>query len=131
MTVMHSVPAFPAARSVRMEPALITATLRLTTTQKTRQEIVGLLRSLIEPTRVESGCISCGLYADLQDPDSIVWVEEWGSQDALERHLRSAQYRKILAALEMCEERPDVRFNTVAKTSGMQLIEKARGVEAP
>ncbi len=102
----------------------------MTSTHETRQEIVSLLRSLIEPTRVESGCISCGLYADLQDPDTIVWIEEWNTQDALERHLRSTQYRKILAALEMCEERPDVRFNTVARTSGMQLIEKARGVEA-
>ncbi len=129
MVVMHSVPGSKGTRTVRRKPALITATLRLTTAQNTRQEIVSLLRSLIEPTRVESGCISCGLYADLQDPDSIVWVEEWSTEDALENHLRSTQYKKILAALEMSEERPDVRFNTVARTSGMQLIEKARGVE--
>ena len=117
------------ARISRREPALISATLRITATGKTRPEIVGLLRSLVEPTRVETGCVSCALYADLQNPSVIVWVEEWRTLDDLERHLRSTQYRKILAALEMSSEVPDVRFNTVAETKGMRLIEQARGID--
>ena len=88
-----------------------------------------MLRSLVEPTRVETGCVRCALYADLEDPKAIVWIEEWRTQDDLERHLRSTQYRKILAALEMSSEVPDVRFNTVVETEGMKLIEQARGVD--
>ncbi len=107
---------------------MITSTIRITASKNPNDEIVRLLRSLIEPTRVESGCVSCGLYKDLHDPSIIIWVEEWNTQEDLERHLRSRQYKKILAAFDMSSEQPDMRFNTVVETKGMKLIEEALGV---
>ncbi len=87
-----------------------------------------MLRALIGPTRVETGCISCRLYREVIDPRSVIWLEEWSTQEDLERHLRSRQYMKILAALDMSDMRPEIRFDTVVETKGMQLIEEARGV---
>jgi len=112
----------------RRGTALITSTIRITASETLNGEIVRLLLSLIEPTRVETGCISCGLYKDLHDPSIIIWVEEWNTQEDLERHLRSRQYKKILAAFDMSSEQPDMRFNTVVETKGMKLIEEALGV---
>jgi quinol monooxygenase YgiN len=108
---------------------LITSTIRITASENPDSEIVRVLRSLIEPTRVETGCISCGLYKDLHDPSVIIWVEDWTTQDDLERHLRSPQYKKILAAFDMSDAQPDIRFDTVVETKGMQLIAEARGVK--
>ena len=108
---------------------MITSSIRITAPENPDGEIVRVLRSLIEPTRVHTGCISCGLYKDLYDPDSIIWSEEWNTQDDLERHLRSPQYNKILAAIDMSDTQPDMRFNTVVETRGMQLIAEARGKE--
>ena len=101
----------------------------MSATENSSGEIVRLLRSLIEPTRVETGCKHCGLYKDLYDPSVIIWLEEWNTQDDLERHLRSTQYKKILAAFDMSSSQPEIRFDTVVKTEGMQLIADARGVE--
>ena len=109
---------------------MITATIRITASDDPNNEIVRVLRSLIEPTRVERGCNNCGLYKDLHDPSIIVWVEEWNTQDDLERHVRSPQYKKILAAFDMSNAQPDMRFNTVVETKGMQLIAEARGMDA-
>jgi len=106
---------------------LITATIRITAPESPNGEIVRVLRSLIEPTRVETGCISCDLYKDLHDPSIIVWVEEWKTQHDLERHLRSRQYKKILAAFDMSSSQPVMQFNTVVETKGMQLIEETLG----
>jgi quinol monooxygenase YgiN len=103
--------------------------MRITASENQNGEIVRLLRSLIEPTRVETGCISCALYKDLHDPGIIVWAEEWNTQDDLERHVRSPQYKKILAAFDMSNAQPYMRFNTVVETKGMQLIAEARGKE--
>lgn len=89
-----------------------------------------MLRSLIEPTRVETGCLSCGLYEDLHDENAYIWVEEWRTQEDLERHLNSPQYRKILAAFDMSAGQPDIRFDTVTQTKGLQLIEEARGTKS-
>jgi quinol monooxygenase YgiN len=101
--------------------------MRITAAEKASGEVIRVLRSQIEPTRVETGCISCGLYMDLYDPSIIVWVEEWKTQDDLERHLNSPQYKKVLAVFDMSETPPDLRFNTVVKTKGLQLIAEARG----
>jgi quinol monooxygenase YgiN len=109
---------------------LITATLRIDVTEIKRNEVVRLLRSLIEPTRVETGCISCRLYGEVDNPNAVTWVEEWRAEEDLERHLRSPQYRKILMALDMADAEPEVRFDTVVETTGMQLIARARGVES-
>jgi len=113
----------------RRGAALITSTIRITASDSLNSEIVRLLRSLIEPTRVETGCISCGLYRDLYDPNILIWVEDWDTQDNLERHLRSPQYKKVLAALDMSDAQPELRFDTVVETKGMQLIAEARGVK--
>ena len=109
---------------------MISSTIRITASENSDGEILRVLRSLIEPTRVETGCISCGLYQDLHDPSVIVWSEEWKTQDDLERHLRSRQYKKILAAFDMSNSQPEMRFDTVVETKGMQLIADARGVES-
>ena len=105
---------------------MITALLRIPVSEKRKDEITRLLRSLVEPTRVETGCISCRLYQELRDPCVLTWVEEWESRNDLDRHLRSSRFKKILAALDMAEAEPEVRFDTIAETSGMQLIEAAR-----
>jgi len=72
--------------------------------------------------------MNCRLYQDVNDQNTILWAEEWVSRDTLESHLRSSQYQKILAALDMANVQPEIRFDTVAETAGMQLIEEARGV---
>jgi len=51
--------------------------------------------------------------------------------DDLKQHLRSRQYRKILAALDMSDAQPEIRFDTVVETDGMKLIEQARGIVPP
>ncbi len=90
-----------------------------------------MLRSLIGPTRVETGCMGCRLYQEVNERYAITWMEEWNTQDDLERHLRSPQYRRILAALDMSDVQPEIRFDTVVDSKGMQLIEEARGVNTP
>ena len=109
---------------------MISSTIQITASENSDSEILRLLRSLVEPTRVETGCISCGLYKDMHDPSVIVWAEEWKTQDDLERHLRSRRYKKILAAFDMSHSQPIMRFNTVVETKGMQLIADARGIES-
>ncbi len=108
---------------------MITATLRIVVGQDKKAEVNRLLRSLVGPTRVEPGCISCRHYHEADDPNIITWIEEWRAEDDLKRHLKSPRYKKILAALDMSDCQPDVRFNTVVETAGLQLIAEARGME--
>lgn len=107
---------------------MINAILRIPVSKDNQRKVIQLLRSLIEPTRVERGCISCRLYREIDEDDALTWLEEWDTPEDLRRHLRSPMYKRILTALDMSDAQPEVRFDTVAETRGMQLIEEARGV---
>lgn len=108
---------------------MINALLRIPVSREKQKEVIRLLRSLIGPTSVEHGCLSCRLYRDINERDVLTWMEEWETREDLERHLQTPGYRKILAVLDMSDAQPDVRFETVAETRGMQLIEEARGAK--
>jgi quinol monooxygenase YgiN len=55
-------------------------------------------------------------------------VEEvWKSQEDLDRHLRSDDYRNMLFVTEMALEPPEIRFQTISHSAGIEIIEKARG----
>ncbi len=49
-------------------------------------------------------------------------------RDDLNRHVRTQKYKTILAALDMSDAQPEISFDTVVETKGMQLIEEALGV---
>ncbi len=82
---------------------------------------------MIGPTTVQSGCLHCGFYSNTQNDDELILLEKWESQDALEKHLRSDEFRKILAAIETAREPPEISFNTVASTEGIEFVEKILG----
>ena len=107
----------------------VLARVRMVAPEDKRQEIVRTLRSLLEPTQVEPGCVTCHFYQDVQDENVLNYVEEWCSQEDLERHLRSDQYRKLLAVIDAAAEPPEIRFDTVSQTRGIETIEAARHTE--
>lgn len=81
------------------------------------------MRGMLEPTRVERGCLSYRLYEEIENRNSFVLLEEWAKQEDLERHIRTDNQRRILALMDLLIELPDLRFNTVSHTAGMDLIE--------
>lgn len=85
-----------------------------------------ILGSLLERIRAEAGCISCSVYHDMEKEQGIVFTEEWRSEEDLQRHLRSDQYQEILLVMEMAVARPEIRFNTITSSNGVEIIEKAR-----
>ena len=58
------------------------------------------------------GCSSCGRNGT--------------ARTRLDCHLRSEQYRRVLAAIELSQEAPEIRFDTVATRGGFEVVEAAR-----
>ena len=105
---------------------MVHATIRMLISSKKAKEALEILRPMAERTRVESGCISCRVYRDVQEEHAIMIEELWRSHEELERHLRSSDYRSILLVVEMAEGPPEIRFNAISNSSGVETIEKAR-----
>jgi quinol monooxygenase YgiN len=105
---------------------MILASIRMMISPRKREELLRSLRSTAEGTRLLPGCLSCRIYEDVQE-DNVIMVEEmWRSEEELEQHLRSDDYRKVLLIMEMSLQHPEVRFNRISSASGIETIEKAR-----
>jgi quinol monooxygenase YgiN len=105
---------------------MIVGTLRILPAHDRRAEVVEILRSVQGPVLAQPGCAACHIYEE-QDPErAVVLVEMWESQEALETHLRSEAYRRVLGAMELSGGPPEVRFDHVSATEGMELIERSR-----
>jgi len=70
---------------------------RLVSRPETAVELRGLLTPLVPPTRKETGCISYELLESRSRPGDFVFVEEWESQEILDRHLAMPYLRDMLA----------------------------------
>ena len=111
---------------------MITASLRLSIRGKQKAEAARALRSLTGPTRAQPGCVDSRVFEELDEADVLLYLEEWESLEQLERHIRSEQYRRLLAIMEMASERPELRFDVISKRMGLELVEAVRaGQTAP
>ena len=105
---------------------MLITSVRINTPPNRRDEIMKTLGSLLGPTRVLAGCVSCRFYQDVENPNLLTLIEKWETREALDRHLRSNDYRKILTAMDLASEPPEVEFCTVLTESGMELIKQTR-----
>ena len=105
---------------------MMLATIRMLLPQQKRGDALKILRSLAEQSRVQHGCISSRIYGDLEKENFIMIEEMWRSREDLERQLRSEEYRNRLLVAELALERPEIKFNTISNSTGIETIEKVR-----
>ena len=97
--------------------------------QQRRKDVMNSARLILGPTKIQSGCISCRLYQDLDEPDAVFLVEEWESREKLDHHFNSEQYRIVLSLMEASDQFPEIKINTVSKMEGLEAIEAVRRVQ--
>ncbi len=90
------------------------------------KDAIAILRPIVASTKTVPGCVDCELYRDALDETVLVFHDLWDNQEGLQRHLRSEKYRDLLLVMEMAREVPEVRFDVIAHTSGLEAIERAR-----
>jgi quinol monooxygenase YgiN len=106
---------------------MIISTLRILTAPRSRAEVVRTLAAQLGPLRVQSGCLRCDLYQDIENREIVTLVEEWESQAKLDVRLRSEEYRAVLETIEMAQEQPVIHFDTVTRRTGLEIVASARG----
>ena len=91
-----------------------------------RVEAIDLFDSFIGPVSMQPCCLRTGLYAEINDGDDMVLLEEWYSREDLERHILSDNSQKILADMDLTEEKTGFSFHTVSSTLGFELLKRPR-----
>ena len=104
--------------------------LRIMVSPEKRNATLELLKSINGPIQVKPGCISCRIYQDLEDKNCLAMMQEWESEAELHNFIRSGDYQKILALIDLSRETPEIQFNTVSNAGGIEFIERASGKKA-
>jgi quinol monooxygenase YgiN len=107
---------------------MIISTVRIASAgAKKKGEILAILFSVKGPTESKPQCISCRIYTEPRNEKIITYEEVWQNEESLYQHLRSPNYRNLLAAMDLSSEPPEVKFTTVSKTEGMEVMQRVLG----
>ena len=105
---------------------MILATVRMAIPPHKRDEALKILKSAAAQCGVTPSCLSCHIYTDVQEDNVLMFEQSWMSQDGLERHLRSDEYYKVLLVMEMALKQPEIRFDIISGSTGIETVEEAR-----
>ncbi|MEA2160425.1 MAG: hypothetical protein QOD66_2805 [Solirubrobacteraceae bacterium] len=90
---------------------------RVQTDPERRASLIGVGQAVASASREEAGCISYRVYEDTERANEFVFVEEWESSDALQRHFATEHVREFMQAITATiVAPPDVKFHTIAST---------------
>jgi len=82
-----------------------------------RGELQNLLRNAQLDVREQTGCLSAGFAAALDDPGTYLFVQEWEDQAALEAHYATESFGRFQHEIGPMLARPsDVQWHTVTET---------------
>ena len=105
---------------------MIETTIRMTVPVEKRKEVLQTIKAILGPIRLERGCIRCNCYMDVEDERILFIEEEWKTKEDLENHLRSDCFGVMNGAMRLLRSEPEIRFNTIASTAGVETITAAR-----
>jgi quinol monooxygenase YgiN len=98
---------------------------RVRTDADGRADLLRIAHALVAASRRDDGCISYRLYEDTELANDFVFIEEWESDDALQRHLATphiAEFTQAVPATLVAP--PEVAFHTVERTRGLTDVSR-------
>ena len=105
---------------------IILSIVKISPIPEKRKEILSILRSIRGPTQAISGCLDCRICEEDGDDGEILYLEHWQSWEAFMRHIRSDIYSRMLEAMELSRQEPEVSFFEVSAIRGMDLLMAVR-----
>ena len=86
-------------------------------------EVLDSIQALIAPN---ADCLGCVFTAGIGTGKSICYMERWRTREALDRHLRSNLYCRVLEAMELSRKPPLVEFYEMRGIGGLDMIADVR-----
>ena len=112
-----------------LEGGKVRSTIRMLIPLDKQSEALEILGGVSEQVRFEPHCLSSRLYRGVNEERAIMLEEFWEYGRDMLKHLKSDVYQRILFVVEMAEEPPDIRFDTIKGSGGVEVIEYARNKE--
>ena len=93
------------------------------------ESAVQLLLSVVGHTEAKPGCRSCSVARDAGREGRVRYEETWSSEASFHQHVRSEEFRRVLVAMDMCCEEPQVVIGNLSGRSGLDCLRELREAE--
>jgi len=105
---------------------MVISTIRMTIPVAKHNDALRILRSIAVQSRDEQGGLVYSVYKDIEDDKVLMIQGNWKSEENMGQHIRSDEYRNLLLVLEMSLKQPEIRFDTISNSTGIETIEEIR-----
>ncbi len=61
-----------------------------------KDEIIKIFDTMVSETRKEKGCIMYDLYQNQEDPNNLILIEKWATQEDLDNHSNSDHFKQYI-----------------------------------
>ena len=109
---------------------LVIVLLQLKVEPEKRFHILKTVHAIIGPAKAQAGCQLCEFYSNTQNDDELVLLQIWDSQENLEDHIRSEEFRSVLAVMDNAIAPPKISFNTIESVRNFDLVEELLRVDS-
>ncbi len=89
-------------------------------------EMMQTLLSMTEPAAQEAGCMSYGIFYDIEDKNQFCLLAEWKNRESLDHHLASRRFGVLLGTKALLREPLEIQIHTVSYSEGIDAILAAR-----
>ena len=92
-----------------------------------RTEMMQTLLSMIEPAGKEKGCLSYGVFSDMEGNTVFNLIEEWETREDLDRHIGSERFSVLLGTKSLLSKPLEMKIHTVSHSEGNEVVNALRG----
>jgi len=77
-------------------------------------------------TTAQAGCAGFSLLQDMSNPEALTICDKWVTREGLDEHVRSAEYRLLLAVIDLSMTPPDISFDDLRHIGGLDVVQALR-----
>jgi quinol monooxygenase YgiN len=91
-----------------------------------QKEVLQTLLSLIEQPGKGRGCLSYGVFNDIEDENTFTLISAWDTRQHLESHIKSNRFSVLLGTNSLLCEPLKIEILTVSDSEGIETVNSMR-----
>ena len=91
-----------------------------------QKEVLQTLVSMVAPPGNEKGCLSYGIYRDIEDNHVFNLISEWETRHYLDQYMQSERFSVLLGTKSLLSEPMEIQIFSVADAEGMEAVNTVR-----
>ncbi len=88
-----------------------------------REELLQTLQSMQNNLEEEADLAKYSLYQDMNDSSVFYLIEEWATQDSMERYIRSERFSVLMGVLKVLCAESEIKYQISTRKLGAKIAE--------